>query len=45
MLSNRYGGDNMNEQIAIIKKNQIDIIAATPGRVLDCIKQGKLTLS
>eukprot|EP00400_MALV-I_sp_L67-5_P001210 gene1210-912_t len=40
-----YGGDDGNQQIARIKKEQIDFLSATPGRVVDCLNQQRLTLS
>lgn len=38
-----YGGVSINEQIRKIKKT--NIIVATPGRLLDLIKRGELTLN
>jgi ATP-dependent RNA helicase DDX3X len=39
-----YGGESMKQQLAPVEKQQYDIICATPGRLVDAIDGGKLTL-
>jgi len=40
-----YGGENLSTQVKIIQEKQIDILCGTPGRVLDAVDAGKLSLS
>lgn len=40
-----YGGETLSMQIKPIEKQNQDIICATPGRLLDAIDQGKVSLS
>jgi ATP-dependent RNA helicase DDX3X len=39
-----YGGESMKQQLAPVEKQQYDIICATPGRLVDAVDGGKLTL-
>jgi len=39
-----FGGDNYFEQKAMLQKRQTDILAATPGRLQDLFRDGKVTL-
>lgn len=40
-----YGGESLKYQQQRIEKSQIDILCATPGRLVDLIDAGKITLS
>mmetsp|Transcript_59258 Transcript_59258/g.190653 ORF Transcript_59258/g.190653 Transcript_59258/m.190653 type:complete len:867 (-) Transcript_59258:86-2686(-) len=39
-----YGGETLSQQIKPIEKQNMDIICATPGRLLDAIDSGKVSL-
>jgi len=39
-----YGGEALSLQVELIEKQQMDIICATPGRLLDAIDNGKVSL-
>ncbi len=39
-----YGGLDLNKQRAKLEKRNVDLIAATPGRLLDFVKRGKIDL-
>jgi len=39
-----YGGETLSQQIKPIEKQNMDIICATPGRLLDAIDNGKVSL-
>ncbi|MGB0836796.1 MAG: DEAD/DEAH box helicase [Flavobacteriaceae bacterium] len=39
-----FGGVNQNPQVRTLKSNQIDILIATPGRLLDLMNQGYISL-
>merc|ERR1719265_1442426 len=39
-----YGGESMKQQLAAVEKSQYEIICATPGRLVDSVDGGKLTL-
>mmetsp|Transcript_8567 Transcript_8567/g.13947 ORF Transcript_8567/g.13947 Transcript_8567/m.13947 type:complete len:689 (+) Transcript_8567:1-2067(+) len=40
-----YGGETLSMQCAPIERHNMDIICATPGRLLDAIDSGKVSLS
>jgi len=40
-----FGGDNYEDQAAQIGKGQIDILSATPGRLLDMVDASKISLA
>eukprot|EP00933_Yihiella_yeosuensis_P018413 TRINITY_DN15119_c2_g1_i3.p1 TRINITY_DN15119_c2_g1~~TRINITY_DN15119_c2_g1_i3.p1 ORF type:complete len:705 (+),score=142.67 TRINITY_DN15119_c2_g1_i3:48-2162(+) len=40
-----YGGETMKQQLRPIEKGNFDVICATPGRLLDAIDAGKVSLS
>merc|ERR1719316_2070840 len=39
-----YGGESMPQQLKPIEKKNVDILSATPGRLVDAIDHGKVTL-
>eukprot|EP00811_Abedinium_folium_P022024 NODE_3127_length_2088_cov_3.809791.p1 GENE.NODE_3127_length_2088_cov_3.809791~~NODE_3127_length_2088_cov_3.809791.p1 ORF type:complete len:650 (-),score=180.67 NODE_3127_length_2088_cov_3.809791:138-1916(-) len=39
-----YGGEAMSQQVKMIERQQMDIICATAGRLLDAIDSGKVSL-
>ncbi|MDD7401499.1 MAG: DEAD/DEAH box helicase [Eubacteriales bacterium] len=40
-----YGGEDMRKQIKRLKKHEVNIIIATPGRLIDHMKRGNVDLS
>merc|ERR1712232_1336311 len=40
-----YGGETLSIQVRPVEREQQDIICATPGRLLDAIDSGKVSLS
>jgi len=40
-----FGGENFNDQAEQIQKGQIDILTATPGRLLDMLSANKISLA
>jgi len=38
-----YGGEALNAQVRQLQERQVDIISATPGRLLDAVDHGKLS--
>ena len=37
-----YGGESMPQQMKPIEKRNVDILSATPGRLVDAIDHGKV---
>lgn len=40
-----YGGESLKFQLTRVEKNQIDILCATPGRLIDLVDASKVSLS
>ena len=39
-----YGGIDFNKQLKLLEQNKVDIVVATPGRLLDFESRGYITL-